>query len=99
VETLSEALARLADAGFRDDLVVEDGGLRAVDGHRSYHPEDLVVAEIVRFEGDSNPDDEAIVFALSAADGTPLGTYTTPYGPSLDAADVEVITHLSAKGR
>jgi hypothetical protein len=54
-----------------------------------------VVVEVARFEGISDPDDEAIVFALASPDGTPLGTYTVAYGPDTDAANADVITHLS----
>lgn len=95
MDTLSETLDRLAVAGFVDDLVAVDGELRSVLTHRRVRPEDLRVVEMIRFEGMSDPDDEAIVFALATPDGTPLGTYTVAYGPDTDSTNADVMAHLS----
>lgn len=95
MDTVSQTLQRLDAAGFVDDLVAVDGGLRSVATHQQFRPTDVVVVEVVRFEGMSDPDDEAIVFALASPDGTPLGTYTAAYGPDANGANAEVITHLS----
>lgn len=95
--TLTEALERLAAAGFVDDLILDDGRLRGVASKRRFRPEDLEVVEFVRFEGTSNPDDEAIVAALATRDGDPVGTYTVPYGVYTDAADAKMLTHLQRR--
>jgi hypothetical protein len=81
-DTLSQTLDRLDAAGFVDDLVAIDGELRSVTTHQQFRPENLVVVEAARFEGMSDPDDQAIVFALASPDGAPLGTYTVAYVPN-----------------
>jgi hypothetical protein len=97
MDTLTETLDRLTAAGFVDDLVAVDGGLRGVVTHERFDPRELVVVEVVRFEGASDPDDEAIVFALARPDGAPLGTYTLPYGPDTGDTDAEVVAHLTRR--
>ncbi len=63
-ETLSQAVDRLTAQGYTDDFRAESDGMRAVVAGILYRPELLVVEEIVRFEGISDPADEAIVLAL-----------------------------------
>ena len=44
----------------------------------------MTVERVLRFEGQSDPDDEVILFALSEPDGR-KGLYSTQYGPSMPA--------------
>ncbi len=96
METISAAMARLRAAGYQGDW-------RAVDGHlvcdvcgTMHDPADVTIEEVVRFEGDSNPDDEAVLFALSAPCGD-RGLYAAPYGPDVSADDVTVIRALHGR--
>jgi hypothetical protein len=56
-------------------------------------PEDLVVREVVRFEGASDPDEEAAIFALECDCGI-KGTYTVTYGPAMSSEDADVVPRL-----
>lgn len=94
IESLSEAQQRLGDAGFGDDLVAAGSRLRSVATGAEYDPATLKATEIVRFEGISDPDDEALLVAVSTRRGVPLGTFTTPYGPSASADQAEILHHL-----
>lgn len=94
METLGDAIARLRSAGYRDSFRPEAGGLRALAASRLYAPEELVVDEIVRFEGPTDPGDEAILFALRSRDGAVRGTWAAGYGPSVDPADAELVRRL-----
>ena len=85
---------RLNGAGFSEQLVADQGMLRAVGSGRRFDPAGLAVVETRRFEGSSDPDDEAILFAVTTAAGEPVGTYTVPYGPALSREDTSVIEHL-----
>jgi hypothetical protein len=98
METLSEAVARLEMAGFRDAFRPEAGRLWALAAQRFFSPEELVVEETVRFEGESDPSDQAILFALRSAAGDVRGTFATSYGPTLDPASAEIVRRL-ARGR
>lgn len=94
METMSEALARLAAAGFGDDLVPEGTDLKAVGSGVRYHPPELAVAETVRFEGQTDPGDEAIVFALTNPAGEPVGAFTMPYGPAAGPEEAAIVVRL-----
>lgn len=95
-ETVSEALNRLSGAGYGDDYRTEADGLLAVVAGCLHTPEGLVIDEVVRFEGASDPDDEAIVFALRCRTHGTRGTYATSYGPNMSAVDAEMVRRLRA---
>ena len=63
-KTMSEAISRLERAGCGGSFMTEEGGLRC-QACGGWHPAGEVgIDEIVRFEGDSDPADEAVLFAL-----------------------------------
>jgi hypothetical protein len=95
METLSEAIARLEAAGFRDSFRADGARLWALAAQRFFAPAALVVEEVVRFEGESDPDDQAILFALRSPDGAVRGTFTTSFGTLADPASVEIVGGLS----
>ncbi|MCZ7526005.1 MAG: hypothetical protein M5U14_06245 [Acidimicrobiia bacterium] len=94
LESMIEALQRFEARGFRDDLRAEGHRLRAVKSGRRFLPAELVVVETARFEGITDPDDEAIVLALATVDGEPVGTYTVPFGAAISRADAEILPEL-----
>lgn len=93
METLSQATARLVSAGYVEDYRSHDGRLVCGQCGASHDPAQLHIDEIVRFEGDSNPDDEAIVYALDAGCGH-RGLYISAYGPGATADDIAVVAAL-----
>ena len=93
METMSEALDRLAKVGFGDDLVPDGPQLRAVGTGARHDPAALAVVEVVRFEGPTDPADEAVVFALTTATGEPVGTLTMPYGQA-GGDDADIVQRL-----
>jgi hypothetical protein len=97
VESLSDALRRLTASGFHHAFRVEHGKLRDLATGEAYDPEVLEIDEIVRFEGESDPDEQAVLFALRSPRGNPLGTYSTVFGPGLPPDEGEVIRRLGAK--
>ncbi len=99
METMQEAIARLEACGFDAAFHAAAGGRLGVrrDGDEaSYAAESLVVEEVVRFEGQSDPDDQAVLFALATPDERFRGTFVAAYGPQLDAATVAAVEALEA---
>ena len=94
METLSQALERLARAGYRDGFRAEAGGLRALEDGRLFEPEALVCEAMERFEGESDPADQTILFALRTPDRSVAGTLVAQFGPGVDPAAAEVIRRL-----
>ena len=96
METLGDAVDRLSSAGYRDAFRLEPAGLRALAARRLFAPEELSIDEIVRFEGPTDPGDEAILLALSSSDGDVLGTLTLGYG-SASGPEAERVRRLQPR--
>jgi len=99
METMGEAISRLERRGFLQAFRATQGGDLQVDNNRPLAPESLVVEEMVRFEGESDPSDEAVLFALSSADGRVQGTFAASFGTPIDAASAEAIQRLARHRR
>lgn len=94
METLTEAMERLRDAGYGSELsATPDGMLECTVCAEAVDPATVNIDETVRFEGPSDPGDESILFALSSESGH-LGFYNSAYGPETPAADVKVMRAL-----
>jgi hypothetical protein len=58
--------------------------LKCEDTKESFKPEDVIIEKTVRYEGDSNPDDMSIIYAIATITGTmgilidAYGTYANP---------------------
>ena len=82
--TLADALDDLRRRGFSENFGVVGSGLRAVDSGKAFRAEELIIREYYRFEGISDPDDMAIVYAIESQDGTrgmlvdAFGLYANP---------------------
>ena len=95
MDTLVERMRQLHHAGWAHQLVIADGGLRCDGCSRWTAPEDVVVNEVYRFEGASDPGDESILFAISMPCGH-RGNLPLCYGryaPS-EVADVMIRLRL-----
>jgi hypothetical protein len=77
MRTVSSAIARLADRGFTAHFGVVGDRLRAFDGGKPFGARKLIIRDVQRFEGISDPDDMAIVYAIESTDGT-RGRWWTP---------------------
>lgn len=96
-ESLAGAIERLEQRGFKHSLRARAGVMRVVGTRESHAPESLAIDEIVRFEGDTDPAEEVVLFALSGPDGAPLGTYAAMFGPATPPEDAEVMRRLGGR--
>lgn len=93
--TVAEEIATLRTRGFTADFsVTRDGQLRCNTCGHNHEPSDIVIESTARFEGASNPDDEAIVFGLRCDVCSVRGVLVTAYGPTATAEEAAVITAL-----
>lgn len=97
MEAVLEAVERLRARGFRSDLSAAPvGALRCGSCGEAADMSGVTVVETVRFEGDSNPDDESILMAISMPCGH-RGVYGSAYGHDAPADDAEVLRALSSR--
>ena len=78
-ESLVDALDDLRKRGYEADFATETVCLYCGDLDIRLYPEDFYVDEIYRFEGNSDPDDNAVLYAISSSTGV-KGTLVDGYG-------------------
>jgi hypothetical protein len=92
--TVTEAVAQLRGAGYTDDVELRDGGLACERTHTSYPLEQAIVDHTFRFEGDSDPGDEAIVLGLRYPDAGIKAILVSAFGPGADPVTAEYLARL-----
>ncbi len=78
--TLSETLNELRTKGYTEDFNVRTDCIICRDGQFSLHPEDFIVDHYYRFEGETNPSDSAILYAISSEKHNLKGVLVNAYG-------------------
>ncbi|HEX5045091.1 MAG TPA: hypothetical protein VFV75_19510 [Candidatus Polarisedimenticolaceae bacterium] len=94
METMVDALRRFGSRGYTDAFQARPEGLRNLSTGDLFPPEDLIVEDLARFEGQSDPGDEATIFALRSRDGATRGTYTVTFGTQMDTLDAAMVPRL-----
>lgn len=86
--TLSETLAQLKVEGYTEDFNLKGDYLAGQRSAIHLAPDEFVVDQHFRFEGPSDPADEAVLYAISSAKFNLKGTLVNGYGVySDDVAD------------
>lgn len=84
MSTLASCMNNLRTDGFTDSFAVKADGLGTADSDRTYKPEEVHIVNFYRFEGESDPADNSILYAIETNDGK-KGVLTDAYGPYADA--------------
>lgn len=93
-ESLVDALSDLKGRGYEAEFETEPFCLYCSDLDIRLNPEAFHVDEVYRFEEDSNPDDNAVLYAISSATGV-RGTIVDGYGPTAEHLSFEMVQKLS----
>src|SRR5262245_47684449 len=96
-DTLSGALENLKERGYTLDFNIDLDQIVCHTDGTSLRPDEFEIKEFYRFEGDSNPDDEEVVYAVSSHDGACKGVLVSAYGPYAENASDEMIQKLSVR--
>lgn len=94
--TVTEALNKLKEEGYVLDFNLKGGCIECMAPNIQLYPNDFVIDKFFRFEGASNPDDSAIVYAISSKNGM-KGTLVDAYGVYADSLTTEMIEKLKIK--
>lgn len=92
--TVSEVLAKLKEEGYTVDFNIQDNCLICHGNSLRINPGEFVVDRHYRFEGMSDPDDEAIIYAISSEKNNVKGTLLNGYGISSDEIASELVQAL-----
>ncbi|MEP7110625.1 MAG: phosphoribosylpyrophosphate synthetase [Ferruginibacter sp.] len=94
-ETVVAALAGLKAKGFTLDFNIAFDKIICNENGLCLNPQEFEIKEVYRFEGDTNPDDEDIVYAIESRDGSIKGSMTSAYGVYADTISTEMIQKLA----
>lgn len=83
MSTLSGCMTSLLKKGYKENLQVKKAGMVVAGNDKTYQPKDVRIDNFYRFEGSSNPSDNAVLYAVRANDGT-MGTLVDAYGSDAD---------------
>ena len=99
MKSLATCLNKVFNDGYTEDFKVFYQGLFSIQHEQIYQSEDINVVNFFRFEGTSNPDDEAVLYVIEANDGI-KGTLTDAYGVYMDphiADFMKRVEHITKK--
>jgi hypothetical protein len=92
-ETLLEALNDLARRGYTHNFNIQCDALECKELSLLLKPEDFEIVEFYRFEGNSNPGDEEVVYAIESKNGI-KGVMVNAYGVYSDNVSDEILQKL-----
>ena len=95
MKTLVSCLNSLTLQGFTTDFKVYPAGLKSLNSDRVYTPVEVKVLNFYRFEGESDPADNSILYALETEDGH-RGTLVDAYGPYADSKVTNFMQQVEA---
>lgn len=79
--TVYDSLSKL---GFVVQFKATKEGLLSLESRKIFNPDEVKIIHFFRFEGDSNPSDSSIVYAIETSDGE-KGTLVDGYGSTSDS--------------
>ena len=92
-DTLSEALSDLEKRGYTHNFNIKCDCIVCKSIDLKLNPDDFEITEYYRFEGESDPDDSEIVYAITSKDGV-KGTLVNGYGIYSDDISDELLSKL-----
>ena len=95
MKSLSLLMNKMVLDGYVDDFKISDKGLRSIKTEKVYQPEEINVINFFRFEGQSDPDDNTIMYVIETTDGL-KGTLVDAYGPYADRKLSEFMNNVES---
>ena len=83
MKTMVSCSNMLETLGFKTQFKAVPNGIQSLTTKYIYPAQDVKIVNFYRFEGESNPDDNAILYAIETANGE-RGTLTDAYGANAD---------------
>lgn len=94
-DTVVAALNGLKARGYTLNFNLAFDKVICAENNLCLNPHEFEIVEVFRFEGDTNPSDEDVVYAIESKDGKVKGTITSAYGMYAETASADMIKKLS----
>lgn len=95
-DTVSEAVNGLKQRGYNIDFNMEYDCIVCHETPLSLMPNEFEITEVHRFEGDTDPADEAVVYAIESKHGE-KGVLVNGFGIYSDSVSDELIQKLTVQ--
>jgi hypothetical protein len=83
MKSLATCVNKMVMDGYTEDFKVTEDGMQSLQNNRYYTPEQVRIINFFRFEGQSSPEDNAILYVIETDDGC-KGTLVDAYGVYTD---------------
>lgn len=93
-DTVSQAINGLRQRGYQLNFNLQENCL--VCNNKKYDIADFEIVEVHRFEGATDPADEAAVYAIESNDGI-KGVLVSGYGISAEGMSAEMVKKLEVR--
>lgn len=97
-DTVTEAMADLKSLGYTLDFSILTDEKECLICHSTstvLSPDEFEIDSFYRFEGDSDPGDEMIVYAISSIKNNVKGVVVNAYGMYADNASSKIVKKLN----
>ncbi len=94
-DTVTGALAALKAKGYTLDFNIAFDKIICRENDACLNPHEFEITEVYRFEGNTNPADSDVVYAVESKDGTMKGVITSAYGMYADSISTDMIKKLA----
>jgi hypothetical protein len=95
--TLSETMNELRKEGYVEDFNLQQNCLECRNGQFKVFADEFKIDKFFRFEGQSNPSDQAILYAISSDDHHLKGVLVNAYGIYSEAVTDEMLQKLEMR--
>lgn len=96
-ETVSEATNALVKQGYTFNFNLKDDTLHCLENDKQLNPSEFIIDKMYRFEENSDPDDNMVVYAISSQKNDLKGILVNAYGVYTEQSSDELISKLEMK--
>ncbi|HUR31581.1 MAG TPA: hypothetical protein VMZ69_09115 [Saprospiraceae bacterium] len=95
MSTMVSILEVLSGTGYTVQFKADSTGITSLTTNKMYKPDEVMINHFHRFEGESNPDDSSIVYAIETKSGE-KGTLIDSYGAYTDTSISDFINKVKS---
>ena len=94
-DTVVEALNGLKESGYTTNFNIAFDKLICSEKKHVLNPDEFEITEVYRFEGDTNPGDEDVVYAVESKNGDIKGVFSGAFGLYADSVSTDMLRKLA----
>ena len=93
-DTLTEGMQDLKKRGYNLDFNLRETCIECASNGMQLSPDEFEITEVYRFEGETDPGDELVLYAIESKEGL-KGVLMNAYGPYSNPVSDKLIAKLS----